>query len=113
MRGTLLTVYQYRLKSYPPVCGSNLQCPTGPCALRTDCTDSARSPCALRMDCVESVCTPHGLCRVRVHSARIVWSPSQSVGLRTECVESEPVRADSAQKLHSARIEPGFQHRTQ
>jgi hypothetical protein len=71
---------------------SNLQCPTGPCALRADCAESVRSPRALRRDYVESVCT--------------VWSLYALCGVHAE---SEPVRADSAQKVHSAGIEPGFQ----
>src|SRR6267154_3506773 len=55
-------------KSY--TLNSTLHSPTGPCALRADCTESD----GVRTDFAESVCSPHGLCGVCAHSARTAKS---------------------------------------
>ena len=53
---------------------STLHSPTGPCALRADCTESD----GVRTDFAESVCTPHGLGGVRADSEVSVRTPHKN-----------------------------------
>src|SRR6266481_5244050 len=76
---------------------SNLQCPTGPCALRTDCMESMRSPCGVRVESEQSVrspCSPYGVRAVRTESVR--KSISSDLGLK-----SGPSRPE---KMYTSRI---------
>jgi hypothetical protein len=53
---------------------STLHSPTGPCALRADCTESD----GVRTDFAESVCTPHELGGVRADSEVSVRTPHKN-----------------------------------